>query len=58
MISSETEEIIEGSDRVTVLRDGHTVAEFAHDEINQDALISAMAHGNDAVTAAEENGHG
>ena len=58
MISSETEEIIEGSDRVTVLRDGHTVAEFAHDEINQDALISAMAHGNDAVTVADENGHG
>jgi monosaccharide-transporting ATPase len=47
MISSETEEIIEGSDRVTVLRDGRTVAEFGHDEITQDALITAMAHGSD-----------
>jgi ribose transport system ATP-binding protein len=51
MISSETEEIIEGSDRVTVLRDGRTVAEFAHDDIDQDALIAAMAHGSDDATA-------
>jgi ribose transport system ATP-binding protein len=58
MISSETEEIIEGSDRVTVLRDGRTVAEFAHDEIDQDALISAMAHGHEAVeSVASENEH-
>jgi len=45
MISSEIEEIVEGSDRVTVLRDGVTVTEFPHEQINQDAIIYAMAHG-------------
>jgi ribose transport system ATP-binding protein len=45
MISSEIEEIVEGSDRVTVLRDGRTVADFDHEQINQDAVITAMAHG-------------
>jgi ribose transport system ATP-binding protein len=53
LISSETEEIIEGSDRVTVLRDGRTVAEFAHDEIEQDALMAAMAHGPSETLSAE-----
>lgn len=45
LISSELEEIIEGSDHVVVLRDGVTVAEFSHDGLNQDAILSAMAHG-------------
>jgi galactofuranose transport system ATP-binding protein len=45
MITSEIEEIIEGSNRVTVLRDGRTVAEFEGREINQDAVINAMAQG-------------
>ncbi len=45
MISSEIEELTEGSDRVTVLRDGKTVAEIDRDEINQDAIMTAMAHG-------------
>ncbi|MEA2598971.1 MAG: galactofuranose transport system ATP-binding protein [Thermomicrobiales bacterium] len=49
MISSEIEEIVEGSDRVTVLRDGRTVAEFDRDQISQDAIITAMAHGEDAA---------
>jgi ribose transport system ATP-binding protein len=48
MISSEIEEIVEGSDRVTVLRDGATVAEFDRDQISQDAIITAMAHGEQA----------
>jgi len=45
MISSEIEEIVEGSNRVTVLRDGRTVAEFDRNQISQDAIITAMAHG-------------
>jgi ribose transport system ATP-binding protein len=51
MISSEIEEIVEGSDRVTVLRDGATVAEFDHDQIAQDALMTAMAHGAEQPVA-------
>ncbi len=48
MISSELEEVIEGSDRVFVLRDGRTVAELAKGEITEPAVMSAMAHGDDA----------
>jgi ribose transport system ATP-binding protein len=45
MISSEIEELAEGSDRVVVLRDGRTVAELPRDAITQDAIMNAMAHG-------------
>lgn len=45
LISSELEEIIEGSDHVVVLRDGATVAELARENVSQDAIMSAMAHG-------------
>jgi len=49
MISSELEELTEGSDRVVVLRDGQTVATLLHQEINQDAIMNAMAHGDDTI---------
>jgi galactofuranose transport system ATP-binding protein len=48
MISSEIEEIAEGSDRVTVLSEGVTVAVMDRSQISQDALIRAMAHGDGA----------
>ncbi|HEY8446789.1 MAG TPA: sugar ABC transporter ATP-binding protein [Thermomicrobiales bacterium] len=51
MISSEIEELLEGSDRITVMRDGKTVAEFERDEIDQRALLTAMAHGASAEQA-------
>jgi ribose transport system ATP-binding protein len=47
MISSELEEITEGADRVVVLREGRTVAEFAAAEVDQDTVMHAMAHGED-----------
>ena len=43
MISSELEELVEGSARVVVMRDGRAVAELGHDRITQDAIIQAMA---------------
>ena len=52
MISSELEEITEGADRVFVLSDGRTVADFPHAEASAGAIIAAMAH-SDA-----EAGHG
>jgi ribose transport system ATP-binding protein len=55
MISSELEEIIEGADRVFVLSDGRTVADLPHAEASAKAIISAMAHGEEA---AAEAGHG
>jgi galactofuranose transport system ATP-binding protein len=45
LISSELEEIIEGSDHVVVLRDGTTVAELSREDLSQDAILTAMAHG-------------
>ena len=50
MISSELEELTEGSDRVVVLRDGQTVATLLHEKISQDAIMTAMAHGDDDGT--------
>ena len=46
MISSELEEVIEGSDRVFVLREGKNVAEFSGKQISEAAVMAAMAHGN------------
>ncbi len=51
MISSELDELVEGCDRITVLRDGVTVAELAGERVNADAVLQAMAHG-EALTGA------
>jgi ribose transport system ATP-binding protein len=52
MNSSELEELLEGSDRVVVLRDGQTVASLKHAEISLHAVMAAMAQG-DGDTSAE-----
>ncbi len=54
MITSEIEEIVEGSNRVTVLRDGRSVAEFDREQIDQDAIIAAMAEGSDPMPETVE----
>ena len=51
LISSELEEIIEGSDRVVTLRDGRSVAELTGDQITEDALMQAIATGAAADSA-------
>ena len=43
MISSELEELVEGSSRVVVMRDGELVAELRKPDISPDAIINAMA---------------
>jgi ribose transport system ATP-binding protein len=53
MISSELEELVEGSNRVVVMRDGELAAEIPHGQISQDAIISAMAEGVGAATGEE-----
>jgi ribose transport system ATP-binding protein len=45
MISSELEEIIEGADRVFVLRDGKSVAEMDRGEASEQSVMHSMAHG-------------
>jgi galactofuranose transport system ATP-binding protein len=56
MISSELEELVEGSSRVIVMRDGQSVAELRGKEISPDSIIRAMAEGSatDAVLAETE----
>jgi galactofuranose transport system ATP-binding protein len=49
MISSEIEELVEGSDRVFVLREGRTVAELRESEISEEAIMGAMADGTSAL---------
>ncbi|WP_329126460.1 sugar ABC transporter ATP-binding protein [Streptomyces sp. NBC_01465] len=43
LISSDPEELIEGSDRVVVLKDGAVVAELTGDGVTEDALLRAIA---------------
>jgi len=52
MISSELEEIIEGADRVFVLRDGRSVAELPKDQISEANVMHAMAHGGETAPHA------
>jgi ribose transport system ATP-binding protein len=45
MISSELEELVEGSSRVVVLRDGRDVAQLAGPELTERSILHAMAGG-------------
>jgi monosaccharide-transporting ATPase len=45
MISSELEEVIEGADRVFVLRDGLTVSVLSRAQANEASVMAAIAHG-------------
>jgi ribose transport system ATP-binding protein len=43
MISSELEELVEGSQRVIVLRDGQSIAQLSGEQKNIKAILHAMA---------------
>jgi galactofuranose transport system ATP-binding protein len=43
LISSELEELIEGSDRVVVLKEGRVVGELQGDDVTEDALMATLA---------------
>ncbi|MFE0105306.1 sugar ABC transporter ATP-binding protein [Streptomyces sp. NPDC059009] len=43
LISSDVEELVEGSDRVVVLRDGAVVSELTGDDVTEDRLMQAIA---------------
>ncbi len=43
LISSELDELIEGSDRVMVLKEGRVVGELEGDQVSEDALMEALA---------------
>jgi ribose transport system ATP-binding protein len=48
LISSDLEELVEGSDRVVVLRDGAVVGELSGDEVTEEAIMKAIADGGGA----------
>ena len=45
MISSELEEVIEGSDRVALIKDGRKLGEFSHAEATEDRVLQALSEG-------------
>ncbi|MEV7085232.1 sugar ABC transporter ATP-binding protein [Streptomyces sp. NPDC093085] len=55
LISSDMEELIEGSDRVVVLKDGAVVAELAGAEVTEDRLLAAIATGGAAPPPPDGN---
>ena len=50
LISSEFEELVEGADRIVVLRDGFSVAVLTNPGITEDALVRAIARHDAPVT--------
>ena len=60
LISSEPEELIEGSDRVLVLKEGRMVGRLDGDQVTEPALLAALATGpvddpSPVTASAEEN---
>jgi ribose transport system ATP-binding protein len=43
LISSDLEELIEGSDRVVILKDGHVVGNLDGEEVSEEGLLAALA---------------
>jgi galactofuranose transport system ATP-binding protein len=43
LISSEFDEVVEGSDAIVVLREGKVVARLEGDEVSEAALLAALA---------------
>jgi ribose transport system ATP-binding protein len=61
LISSELDELIEGSDRIIVLKDGRVVSELTGDDVSESSLMTALAEGSDsdlAEPAAAAGGEG
>jgi monosaccharide-transporting ATPase len=50
LVSSEVEEVVDGADRVVVLRDGHVSAELSGSDVNEKHLLAALA-GEQAETS-------
>jgi ribose transport system ATP-binding protein len=54
LISSDLEELVEGADRIVVLRAGAVAGELTGDDVSESALLSVLAEAEaDAGTAAE-----
>jgi galactofuranose transport system ATP-binding protein len=58
LISSEVEEITEGSDRVVALRDGAVVGLLSEEDITEGNLMAMLAHGEDSGDGGQGTGEG
>ena len=56
LISSELDELTEGSDRVVALRDGAVAGLLSEEEITEGNLMEMLAGGEDTEDEAQENG--
>ncbi|MDQ0585260.1 sugar ABC transporter ATP-binding protein [Streptomyces rishiriensis] len=54
LISSDLEELVEGSDRVVVLKDGAVVGELTGDDVTEDKLMRTIAGNDPGPDAGEE----
>jgi ribose transport system ATP-binding protein len=54
LISSDLEELIEGSDRVVILKDGQVVGHLAGEEVTEDGLLDALATAPEAPEFVED----
>ena len=45
LISSELEEVIEGSDRIAVMKDGRKLGELSHADATEDRVMKAISEG-------------
>jgi galactofuranose transport system ATP-binding protein len=52
LISSEIDELVEGSDRIVVLREGRVIGELTGDDVDQDTLTAALAASPDSEGSA------
>jgi len=57
LISSDPEELIEGSDRVIALKDGMVVGELTGGDVTEDGLMRAIAEGGAPLPAGEAADH-
>ncbi|MFB7599069.1 sugar ABC transporter ATP-binding protein [Streptomyces sp. NPDC056160] len=53
LISSDLEELIEGSDRIVVLKDGRAVGHLRGEEVSEQAVLDTLA----SASAAADDGH-
>ncbi len=58
MISSELQEVVEGSDRVVVLRNGTVAGMLSGEEVNEDNLVATLAEGGSMDGRAADDGAG
>ncbi|MBB5136593.1 ribose transport system ATP-binding protein [Thermocatellispora tengchongensis] len=57
LISSDLEELVEGSDRILVLRDGAVVGELSGDEVTEERIMASIAE-HSSTNPEEADAHG